>query len=105
MSSIIRIDIPHSLGYAEARRRIERGFYKFGEQLGGGGGACSATHSWRGDHLDFGANVLGQAVTGRLDVEDALVHIEVDLPAMLGMIAAPISGRLRRQGQLLLGRN
>ena len=104
MSSTIRIDIPHSLGYAEARRRIKRGFSSFGQQLGGGG-ACSATHSWKGDHLDFGANVLGQAVTGRLDVEDAQVHIEVDLPAMLAMIAAPISGRLRRQGQLLLGRN
>jgi putative polyhydroxyalkanoate system protein len=103
MSNTIRIDIPHSLGQAEARRRIERGFGQFGAQLGGGGGAFSATHAWQGDHLAFGANVLGQAVTGRLDVMDQSVRIEVDLPAMLSMIAGKISGRLKRQGQILLG--
>ena len=102
MSNTICVDIPHSLGHAEARRRIEQGFGKLGAQLGQGG-ALSATHAWQGDHLAFGAHVLGQAVTGRLDVKDESVCIELDLPAMLSMISGVIGGRLQRQGQLLLG--
>jgi hypothetical protein len=55
--------------------------------------------------MDFGATVLHQSVTGRLDVQDDRVHIEVDLPALLAAFGARISGRLQRQGQLLLGRS
>jgi putative polyhydroxyalkanoate system protein len=103
MSSTIRIDIPHSLGHAEARRRIDHGFSRLSSQLGGGA-ACSATHAWQGDRMDFGASVMHQSVTGRLDVMEDQVHIEVDLPALLVVFASRISGRLQRQGQLLLGR-
>jgi hypothetical protein len=54
--------------------------------------------------MDFGASVMHQSVTGRLDVMEDQVHIEVDLPALLVVFASRISGRLQRQGQLLLGR-
>jgi hypothetical protein len=104
MSRTILIDIPHSLGHAEARRRIDGGFTQLSQQLGGGGTSTSATHAWRGDRMDFGACVLHQSVTGRLDVLDDFVHIEVDLPAVLAVFSARISGRLQRQGQLLLDR-
>lgn len=103
MSNTISIDIPHSLGHAEARRRIDRGFANLTSQLGDGA-AANATHAWQGDRMDFGASVLHQSVTGRLDVMEHQVHIEVDLPALLAVFASRISGRLQRQGQLLLGR-
>src|SRR5688572_26968906 len=103
MSRTIQIDIPHSLGHVEARRRLDSGFTRLSSELGAGS-VCAATHTWRGDRMDFGATVLHQSVTGRLDVEDDRVHIEVDLPALLAAFAARISGRLQRQGQLLLGR-
>jgi putative polyhydroxyalkanoate system protein len=101
MSKTIEIDIPHSLGHAEARRRIDGGFTRLSQQLSSGS-TCPATHAWRGDRMDFGASVLHQSVTGRLDVLDDFVHIEVDLPAVLSVFSSRISGRLQRQGQLLL---
>jgi putative polyhydroxyalkanoate system protein len=103
MSKTISIDIPHSLGHAEARRRIDHGFTNLSSQLGDGA-ANHATHAWKGDHMEFGASVLHQSVTGRLDVMEDQVHIEVDLPALLTAFAGRISGRLQRQGQLLLDR-
>ena len=101
MSKTITVSIPHDLGKAEARRRIEEGFGKLGAQMGGEG-LMSVTRAWEGDRLSFAAKVLGQGITGRLDVQDKLVRMEVDLPNVLGMIANKIKGRLQKEGHLLL---
>jgi hypothetical protein len=52
--------------------------------------------------MSFSAQALGQGISGRLDVLDNRVHMEVDLPLVLAMIADQIRGRLQREGQLLL---
>ena len=39
MSKAITVSIPHALGRAEARRRIDEGFGDFSRHLGGGAGA------------------------------------------------------------------
>lgn len=101
MTKTITVNIPHDLGAAEARRRIEDGFGKLSAQFGGEG-LVSVTRAWEGERLSFGARVLGQAVTGRLDVQDQAVRMEIDLPNMLAMIASKIKGRLQKEGQLLL---
>lgn len=101
MTKTITVNIPHDLGKAEARRRIESGFGQLGAQFGGEG-LMSVTRAWEGDRLSFGAKVLGQAITGRMDVQDASVRMEIDLPNVLGMIAGKIQGRLQKEGQLLL---
>lgn len=51
MATPITISIPHQLGRAEARRRIEAGFAQIIHQLPGSGGACS--ERWDGDRLIF----------------------------------------------------
>jgi hypothetical protein len=100
MAAPLTITIAHRLGRAEARRRIEAGFSKIIQQLPGSGGACS--ERWDGDRLTFGAAVLGQTVAGAIDVHDAAVTMEIELPGVLGMIASSLKDRLKKVGTLLL---
>ena len=101
MSKPLTIDIPHALGREEARRRIEAGLERLEHQFGGGGLARMEKH-WLGDTLSFQAQVVGQAMSGRLEVRADSVHMELDLPPFLAMIAGSLKGRLQREGQLLL---
>lgn len=99
MTRPVRIDIPHELGAAEARRRIEEGFGRIESQFGG---VAQVTKSWDGDRMSFRGKVMGQAISGRLDVRDKAVAMEIDLPTMLALIADKITGRVKKEGQLLL---
>ena len=100
MTTPITINIPHQLGRAEARRRIETGFASIFRQLPGGGG----THSerWDGNRLTFSVAGMGQTISGVVDVLDAAVTMHIELPGVLGIIASGLKGRLQKAGQLLL---
>jgi len=100
MATPISISIPHQLGRAEARRRIETGFTKIVGQLPGSAGTCR--ERWDGDRLTFSVSALGQTVSGVVNVLDAAVTMELELPGVLGMIASGLKGRLQKAGQLLL---
>jgi hypothetical protein len=100
MSKPVSISIPHKLGVAEARKRIDEGFDRFGREIGGA--MARIYRDWAGDRLNFTAHIMGQAMTGRLDVLAEAVAIEVDLPDMLAALANTVKGRLQKQGQLLL---
>jgi putative polyhydroxyalkanoate system protein len=93
------VTIPHELGKAEARKRIEEGVGKLIHQFGEG---VKLTRTWEGDRLSFAAKVVGQAVAGRLDVAEDAVRMEVDLPPFFAMIADKVKGRLKKEGQLML---
>ena len=96
----ITVTIPHQLGRAEARRRIESGFAKIVRQLPGSAASCS--ERWDGDRLVFAVAAVGQTLSGVIDVLDAAVTIEIELPGVLGLIAAGLKDRLAKVGQLLL---
>lgn len=96
----IRVSIPHQLGRAGARERIAVGFTRMMRQLPGTVGHC--TEQWDGDRLSFSVVALGQAVRGVVDVGDAIVTMEIELPGLLGRIAASFKGRIERAGRLLL---
>ncbi|MER0237710.1 polyhydroxyalkanoic acid system family protein [Fulvimarina sp. MAC8] len=100
MAETIKVDIPHKLGRAGARQRIDEGFAKLRQDMMGG--MVKFEDTWTGDHLDFRARVMGQSVTGRLEILDEHVHVEVDLPMILASIAEKLKGRLRKEGQVLL---
>jgi len=103
MARPITVNIPHSLGKDEARRRIEQGFGRLQQQMSGGfAGMIKFTERWEGDRLVFEGGGLGQKVTGRLDVLADSVRVEVDLPEMLAAIADRIVGALQKEGQKLL---
>lgn len=100
MASPIIISIPHQLGRAEARRRIEGGFAKIVNVLPGSSGVAS--ERWDGDRLIFSVAALGQTVSGVIQVLDATVTMEIELPGVLRVIASGLKQRLQKMGQLLL---
>lgn len=100
MSKPITVSIPHELGRAEARRRIEEGFGRFSSQMGGVAGAL--TKSWEGDRLNFSLTAMGQGITGVIEVAETAVRLEVLLPGLLAMVAGKLKGRLQKEGQILL---
>ena len=99
MSKAITVNIPHELGAAEAKRRIESGFDDLSRQLGGLGGV---TKSWQGDRMAFAFAAMGQAISGSIDVADRSIRLELLLPNLLAMMAGKLKGRLQKEGQLLL---
>jgi hypothetical protein len=99
LSQPVTINIPHQLGRAEARRRLESGFDRIEKQLGA---ATQVTKAWDADRLSFTALVMGQTISGVLDVFDAAVRVELTLPGLLGVLAGKISGKVKKEGQLLL---
>lgn len=100
MAETIKVDIPHKLTRETAHARIAENFGKLRQDMLGG--MVKFEDVWTGDHLDFRARVMGQSVTGRLDVLDDAVHVEIDLPVFLAAIAEKLKGRLRKEGQILL---
>jgi putative polyhydroxyalkanoate system protein len=99
MSKAVTVTIPHELGRAEARRRVEAGFGDLSRHLGGLG---AVTRSWDGDRLSFSFAAMGQAISGAIEVADRSVNLEVILPNLLAMMAGKVKGRLQKEGQLLL---
>ena len=100
MAKPLTVTIPHQLGAAEARRRIEAGFADLTAKLPGG--AAKIDQSWDGDRLTFAAIVAGQDIRGTLDVLADAVRVDIILPGILGMLAGKIGGKLKQEGQLLL---
>jgi len=95
----ITIDLPHSLGPVEALRRLEEGFDKIVSQFGE---SAKLSRQWTGDTMAFSATVMGQTITGDLEVLPDAVRMKVNLPNVLALMAGKIKGRVQKQGQLLL---
>ena len=60
--------------------------------------------SKRSDRLHFSGRGLGQQITGTLDVLAESVHLQVDLPEILAVIAERLTQRVRQEGQKLLSK-
>lgn len=103
MGRPVAITIPHELGAAEARRRIEGGFLRLVQQLPGGS-MMKVSETWSGDRMNFTARALGQTISGHVDVGATDVTMEVLLPEILATIAEGLRGRLQQTGRLLLGK-
>jgi Putative polyhydroxyalkanoic acid system protein (PHA_gran_rgn) len=101
MSTPVTITIPHKLGRAEARSRVEACIGQFKDQMGKAG-MGKIQHAWSEDKLGFHAQAFGQNITGRIDVRDSDLKIEVDLPGILGAFVDKISGKLKKEGTRLL---
>lgn len=99
MGTPVVVDIPHSLGREEARRRIADGIGKLPGYLPKG---AEVAPRWAGDRLDIVVTLGDARIEGRLDVRDAHVHVEFALPGMFGLLAGPITAALREKGGALL---
>lgn len=95
------IDIPHTLGRDEARRRMEAGIGKLASHIPGG--AATVTHSWPSqDQLSLTVATMGVEVPCSVDAEDAHLRVTLQLPAMLSLMSGPIKAIVQQQGERLL---
>lgn len=99
MSKPLVIVVPHGLGRAEARRRIERGLSKLGTAFGGQ--VTEIEPRWDEDRLHCAVKVLGQRLSGIVDVGDDSVRLEAQLPLVLALVADRAKGFMETQGQAL----
>lgn len=99
MGTPIALDIPHNLGKAGVRARLDGGVGRIGEKIPGG---AQVQHRWEGDTLHFTVQAMGQTITSTAAVFDRHVHAEVDLPGLLSLFAAPIRAAIESEAPKLL---
>ena len=104
MRKPVVVTIPHRLGKEAAKSRLQNGLGQVRSQLMSqfAGKIASIEDNWTGDRMDFRLAALGQAVTGRVEVLDDAVRVEVDLPWILASLAEKLRARIQRQGTQLL---
>ena len=99
MSQPIEVDLPHSLGKDEARRRIANNVHRLTDHIPGG---AQVESGWAGDQLNLRIQALGDSVQSTIDVQETKVVVKVLLPGMLGMFSGVIAGALQKKGNVLL---
>jgi putative polyhydroxyalkanoate system protein len=99
MAQPIEVDLPHSLGKDEARRRIANNVHKLTEHIPGG---AQVQSGWAGDQLNLDVQAMGQSVNATIEVQDKKVRVRVLLPPMLGMFSGMIQAALQKKGDVLL---
>lgn len=92
--------IPHRLGKVEATRRLQVGLTtvrsRFGRHI------SILQEVWTDEHLDFQIVALGQTAGGTLDVTEEAVHLSVELPFLLDLLARKAQDLIKKQGRLML---
>jgi hypothetical protein len=96
----ITVTISHRLGRDEAKRRLENGLSTIRTELGAY--VKSLDYSWDGYTLGFQVSALMQTITGRIEVYEEFVRVELGLPALLRMAAKRIIGHIESRGATLL---
>lgn len=99
MSQPIDVDLPHSLGKEEARRRIANNVHKLQDHIPGG---AQVQSGWTGDQLNLQVSAMGETVNATIDVQETKVHLKVLLPGMLGMFSGIVQAALQKKGNVLL---
>lgn len=99
MSAPVQVDLPHSLGAAEAKRRIQNNFGKLAQHLPG---AARVSERWQGDRLQLEIAALGQEIAASIDVEERLVRVTVALPPALAFFGQAIEAALRKTAPEML---
>ena len=100
MSRTISLTIPHRLTQDQVRSRIQKGIAD--AQRDHAGKFNKLEHSWKDNHLDFDLGVLGQTITGAVDVNPSDVVVHVNLPWMLAAFADKIRPQIETQANKLL---
>jgi hypothetical protein len=99
MSQPFTVDVPHNLGAAEARKRVQANLHKLAGKLPAG---ATVTPAWEGERLKLELAMLSQQVGAWLDIFDNSVRITVNLPPALAFFRQAIEAGLRKSGTALL---
>ncbi len=99
MSDPLVISIPHTLGKAEALRRLQPGL----TALAGNASMFTVeSETWNGDELIFRVGALGQSASGSLLVGENDVRIALVLPWLLRQMAGGLQTVIQERGRVLL---
>lgn len=97
----MQIEIPHSLGREEVRRRLADNSHRIGESIPGG--MASVETNWPSENrMAMSISAMGQVLQGHIDVEETRVVFCMDLPPALGFLTPMIEGAIRDQGERML---
>jgi hypothetical protein len=99
MTKPIIVDIPHELGRARARERIDQGADQIAAILPG---SVVRASRWDGDTKTFTLESFGQQIDSRFEVFETHVLASVDLPSLRALAAEKMRGQLRATGKKLL---
>ena len=95
------VSIPHSLGKAEALRRLKSGMAR---ALTGVPFVKIDEPTWIADQMSFKVRALGQTASGTIDVTEDTVRLAVSLPLLLHRFAARVQGAITQGTRRLLER-
>ncbi|QIG53949.1 hypothetical protein G6N82_07085 [Altererythrobacter sp. BO-6] len=97
----MRVALPHELGRDEVRRRLKERSHEIADYLPGG--VAEVETDWvEDDRMALLVSVMGQSITGHIDVEDTQVVFEIRLPGMLSFVEPAIEKAIRANGQKML---
>ena len=95
------VAMPHNLGREEVRRRLHANAHRIADGIPGG--MADVSTSWPSeDRMAMAIGVMGQTLSGHVDIEDHQVLFHMDLPMALSFLQPMVEGVLRDQGQRLL---
>jgi hypothetical protein len=92
--------IPHKLGAAEARKRIESGLASAKSQFASYFKIAELT--WIDNRLVFDLTALAQRIRGAIAVEDDFVELRAQLPTLIRLLAKRFVPIVETTGQKLL---
>ena len=101
MAQPLTVTISHNLTKQEAVRRLQNGIARIRNK---GGIAGSIEDEWTGDKATFKATALFQTVSGRVEVMDNSVRVEVDLPWLLSRISEKVRHQIEQRGTKMLNK-
>jgi hypothetical protein len=99
MTQPITVDIPHNLGSAAARQKLESGVGQIASVIPGG---SLMEHRWEGDTLFFAVAAMGQRVASKIEVLESSIHATIDLPPLVALVGNTIKDKLGAVGRKLL---
>ena len=100
MPQPLLVSIPHKLGQQEARRRLDSGIGRLRSELSAL--LSGLDYHWEGDTLNFVASAMWQRITGRIEVLDDVVRVEIDLPWIMQLLRDTVAKQVRGRGVALL---
>jgi hypothetical protein len=96
----IHLELPHGLGVEEARRRVDHLIAdtrrEFGHMI------TELEESWSGHTDTFRFRVMGFAVNGTIEAQDAAVVIDMHIPLAALPLKSKVESKLRQHASELL---
>ena len=96
----ITVTISHRLGRDGAKRRIDEGLASIRAEVAPY--VKTLEFTWHDYSLDFRVVAMMQTITGRIEVYEDFVRIELELPRLLHLLAKTIAGRIESRAAALL---